>query len=415
MSNQKPPRILIVDDDEYICRTLSAILQSEGYLTTTTTTAKQAIEKTGEQFFDLALLDIRLPDMKGTELLAQLRENTPETIKLMITGYASLQNAVEALNHGADSYMMKPLDLPKLLKTIRDKLDTQRKKDRVTKEKLAQWVQLRMRREGSTNFAKFLEETSNELTDFGLTNTQAKIYISNIALGIASISEIAELSKIRREEVYRIIPKLEEYGIIARKLGKPKKFSALQPGKALQLMISKKLEVLKKEIVELKQQQKELAAKLQKIELPTEKSKCSIEVVFADKTLMKLIEMTRKAKKEIKIICPFNELKNVYVNLPRKARQKLLKTVRFHIITENKEQDAFADEIKQLSESNANPIRLERVDHIPFSLLVVDNSEAMWGKSSWKAEQSLWTNDPTQIAILETSFDRLWENHRPHL
>jgi DNA-binding response OmpR family regulator len=406
---------LIVDDDEHICRTLSTILQSEGYLATATTTAKQAIEKTREQFFNLALLDIRLPDMKGTELLAQLRETTPETIKLMITGYASLQNAVEALNQGADSYMMKPLDLPKLLKTIRDKLDTQRKKDSVTKEKLAQVVQLRMRKEGSTNFAKFLEETSSELTNFGLTITQAKIYVSNTALGTASISEIAELSKIRREEVYRVIPKLEEYGIIARKLSKPKRFSAQQPERALQLLASKKLEALKKETVELRQQQEGLVAKLRKIELPTEKSQCFIEVVSADNTLTKLIEMTRKAKKEIKIMCPLSELENVYVNLPGKVRQKLLKSVRFHIITENKGQSAFADEIKQLSEANANPIQLERTYHIPFSLLVVDSSEAMWGKSSWKVEQSLWTNDPTQIVILKTSFDRLWENHTPHL
>jgi DNA-binding response OmpR family regulator/sugar-specific transcriptional regulator TrmB len=413
MNNQKPPRILIVDDDEYICRTLSAILQSEGYIAAIATTAKQAIEKTREQFFNLAILDIRLPDMKGTELLAQLNEMTPETIKLMITGYASLQNAVEALNYGADSYMMKPLDLPKLLETIRDKLDTQRKENSDTKEKLAQLIQMRMRREGSISFSKFLEETSNELTNFGLTNTQAKIYISNIALGIASISEIAGLSKIRREEVYRVIPKLEEHGIVARRLGKPNKFSAMQPEKALQLLVTKKLEALQEKTVELMQQQEGLVAKLHKIELPTEKSPCSIEVVSADKTLTKFVEMTRKAKREIKIICSLNELKNVYVNLLGRAKHRLLKSVRFRIITENEEQDAFANEMKQLSEVDTNPLQLKRTDHVPFSLLVVDDSEAMWGKNSWKAEQSLWTNDPTQIIILKTSFDRLWENYPP--
>ena len=108
MTHQTTPRILIVDDDESICKTLSAILESEGYETTTATTAKEAIEKTKTQFFNVALLDIKLPDMEGTKLLARLQETTPETIKIMITGYPSVQNAVESLNHGANSYTMKP-------------------------------------------------------------------------------------------------------------------------------------------------------------------------------------------------------------------------------------------------------------------------------------------------------------------
>jgi DNA-binding response OmpR family regulator len=270
------PQILVVDDDEAICKTLSAILQSEGYQTTTATTAKEAIEKTRTQFFNIALLDIKLPDIEGTQLLAQLQEISPETIKIMITGYPSLKNAVDALNYGADSYIMKPVDPAELLKTIENRLEAQKQAEKMTKEKLAGWIQSQSRKTQTSNFQQFLEETSNELAFFGLTKTHAKIYITVTALGIASASEIAKLSKIRREEVYRIIPELEKRGIIIRKLKVPRKFSATQPEVAIQMLTETKLKTMKEEIERLKQKQTELASRLKRIALPTRQEDCTI-------------------------------------------------------------------------------------------------------------------------------------------
>ena len=175
MTYPTKPHILIVDDDECICKTLAAILQSEGYQTTTTTTAKEAIEKTKAQFFNIALLDIKLPDMEGTQLLAQLQEISPETIKIMITGYPSLKNAVDALNYGAGSYIMKPLDPAELLKTIKNKLETQKQAEKITKEKLAEWVQSQARKTQTSNFQQFLEETSNELTQIGRASCRERV------------------------------------------------------------------------------------------------------------------------------------------------------------------------------------------------------------------------------------------------
>lgn len=279
MTHQTVPQILIVDDDENICKTLSAILQAEGYQTTTATTAKEAIEKTKTQFFSLTLLDIKLPDMEGTQLLSQLQEITPETIKIMITGYPSLKNAVEALNFGADSYIMKPIDPAELIKTIKNKLEVQKQAEKITKEKLAAWIQSQARKAQTSNFQEFLEETATELTHFGLTKTQAKIYITLIALGVASASEIAALSKIRREEVYRIIPELERRGIITRKLKAPRKFSAIQPETAIEILTKIKLKTMKEEIDKLRQKQAELISKLKTTELPVQRDNRSIETI----------------------------------------------------------------------------------------------------------------------------------------
>lgn len=118
-------RILIVDDDENIRKVLSTALKTVGYLVDTAESGKEAIEKANTNFYNLALIDIRLPDIEGTELLTATGETTPRTIKIILTGYPSLQNAVEAVNRGADGYLIKPVQIEDLLKTIGEHLRKQ--------------------------------------------------------------------------------------------------------------------------------------------------------------------------------------------------------------------------------------------------------------------------------------------------
>ncbi len=412
MTHQTTQRILIVDDDKHICKTLSVILQSEGYQTATATTAREAIEKVKTEFFNLALLDIKLPDMKGTELLLRLQSITPETIKIMITGYPSLQNAVESLNLGADSYIMKPFEPADLLKTIKNKIKTQQQAEKITKEKLAEWIQSQTRKKQSSNFYEFLEETASELADFGLTKTQSKTYIAIVALGVTSASEIATLSKIRREEIYRAIPKLEKHGIITRKLETPRKFSAIQPERAIQLLTKIKLKTLKEEIDKLKQKGVKLISELKTIELPVQLNSSSIEVISRqDCTRMKRSEMMQNAKRQIDLITFRRDLKMAYINPPKKSNKKLLKTIKTRIITESQQLDEFIKYIIRFSEANGSPIELRQVEKLQFNLLIVDGKEAIWGEFKTKSEnqRNLWTNDPTQVAILKMAFENMWQ------
>jgi DNA-binding NtrC family response regulator len=135
--------ILIVDDDENICKTLGLILEGEGYNVDVANSGKEAIEKSKEKVYNVALLDIVLPDMPGTKLLKRLHETTPKMIKIMVTGYPNLQNAVEALNFNADAYLIKPVNYEKLLKTIEEKLEKQREEEKITAEKIAAFVKTR--------------------------------------------------------------------------------------------------------------------------------------------------------------------------------------------------------------------------------------------------------------------------------
>jgi len=140
------PSILIVEDDVNIRETLSTILQQEGYNTDTAKNGKEAIQKSKAKFFNLALLDIKLPDMEGTKLLTVMHDNLPKMMKIMITGYPSLENAVEALNLGADAYVIKPVKPEKLLALIEEKLEKQREAEKMTEEKVTKWIKTRARK-----------------------------------------------------------------------------------------------------------------------------------------------------------------------------------------------------------------------------------------------------------------------------
>jgi two-component system NtrC family sensor kinase len=118
--------ILIIDDDESICRHLTLFFEKKGYETETAGTGRKALEKAQERFFNLALLDIRLPDIEGIELLAPLKEMHPDMMVIMITAYGSLETAVRALNEGASRYIIKPLNIDEVLATIREALEKQR-------------------------------------------------------------------------------------------------------------------------------------------------------------------------------------------------------------------------------------------------------------------------------------------------
>jgi DNA-binding NtrC family response regulator len=141
----KITRILVVDDDDNIRKVLVAILEDKGYAVEPAATAKEAIEKSKRKFYNLALIDIRLPDMEGIELLTKIRETTPKMRKVIITGYPTLQNAVDAVNKGADAYIVKPFDVENVLITIDHQLKKQQEDKKYSQDKVAEFIEARVK------------------------------------------------------------------------------------------------------------------------------------------------------------------------------------------------------------------------------------------------------------------------------
>jgi DNA-binding NtrC family response regulator len=141
--NEQKRRILIVDDDQAILKSLGDYLSMKGYSVETVKTGKEAIEKSKSQFFNLAVLDIKLPDIEGTELLTKMHETEPRTIKIMLTGFPNMTNAVESLNKRADAYVVKPVEPEKLLKLVEQKLGEQDRDLKMDKDKLIKYIESR--------------------------------------------------------------------------------------------------------------------------------------------------------------------------------------------------------------------------------------------------------------------------------
>jgi len=138
-------RIIVVDDNEGVRKVLKAILEEEGYVVDTAENGKEAIEKSNTTFYNLALIDIRLPNMEGTKLLNAIKETTPKMVKIIITGYPSLQNAIEAVNKGADAYILKPFDMDNVLNKIREHLKKQKEAKKYSQEKVTEFIETRVK------------------------------------------------------------------------------------------------------------------------------------------------------------------------------------------------------------------------------------------------------------------------------
>lgn len=138
-------RIIVIDDDEGIRKTLATILEDEGYSVDTAESGKEALLKTNVDFYNLALIDVRLLDMDGTELLVRIKETVPRMRKIIITGYPTVHNAIEAVNRNADAYLVKPFDVSKALFVIREQLKKQEAEKRYNQEKVTEFIETQVR------------------------------------------------------------------------------------------------------------------------------------------------------------------------------------------------------------------------------------------------------------------------------
>jgi DNA-binding NtrC family response regulator len=116
MSNERttPIRLLLIDDDEMLIDTMTRRFERKGMNVTSAKKGGDALELAGERRFDVALVDLHLPDLGGIELLRRLKEHQPELEALMLTGHGSMETAIEAMKAGAYDYLTKPFQFTDL-------------------------------------------------------------------------------------------------------------------------------------------------------------------------------------------------------------------------------------------------------------------------------------------------------------
>jgi DNA-binding NarL/FixJ family response regulator len=118
--------LLIVDDDEGTCKSLTLIFGKNNFEIETAYTGQEAIEKAQNRPFNVILMDIKLPDMEGIEMLSALKDINPASAVLIITAYASLETAKRAVNEGASGYITKPINMNEVLTSVKNTIQKQR-------------------------------------------------------------------------------------------------------------------------------------------------------------------------------------------------------------------------------------------------------------------------------------------------
>ncbi|HDG68154.1 MAG TPA: sigma-54-dependent Fis family transcriptional regulator [candidate division Zixibacteria bacterium] len=137
MSNPQP-HILVVDDEESICQLLEVMLTEEGYWVRTATSYDEAMKLFETDQFDVVIADIMMPDVDGLTLLKDVKKVDPEIPVILITAYASLGSAVEALRYGAFDYITKPFKMDQIRYAVKRALETRalRRENRILKREL---------------------------------------------------------------------------------------------------------------------------------------------------------------------------------------------------------------------------------------------------------------------------------------
>jgi DNA-binding NtrC family response regulator len=134
-------RILLVDDDTGILKSMKMILGQKGYEVDTAENGTDGLSKIANEYYHLAVFDMKLPDMDGTELLEKAHKLRPKMKKIMLTGFASVENSVKSINTGADAFLLKPVVPNVLIQMIEEKLAEQQNEGEIDEQKVSDFLE----------------------------------------------------------------------------------------------------------------------------------------------------------------------------------------------------------------------------------------------------------------------------------
>lgn len=119
-------KVVVIDDEPVVCESCKRILERAGYLVETFTNSKEALERVSQEIFDAAIVDLKMPDIDGMELLRRIKQEYPEIMVVMITGYSTVDTAVQAMKMGAFDYVPKPFTPDELEIVVKNALEKKR-------------------------------------------------------------------------------------------------------------------------------------------------------------------------------------------------------------------------------------------------------------------------------------------------
>jgi sugar-specific transcriptional regulator TrmB len=255
------------------------------------------------------------------------------------------------------------------------------------------------------------DENTDLLIGLGLTLNQAKVYLAVIKLEKTTVGQVANFSKIRREDVYRILPSLEKMGLIERLLGKPAEIRATRISDALSLLVAEEKGKSDERLIGMRSIVQKLTLKDWKQQLPTEES---IYILIAEKKaiLSKTSDLISNSRKEIALIADKERIMPVLFQFSDQYKLAIKKGVIVRLLFEGKSPDSLLKErVKKLIGEDAL-VRVKFHNEPLNHFIMADDREALitTSKESGLGESPcLWTNNGNLIGVLRTGFESDWK------
>ena len=260
-----------------------------------------------------------------------------------------------------------------------------------------------------------IEQNAEILSSFGMTIKQAKVYLALVFLGTAAVGEISKLSKVRREEVYRILPKLEKMGLIEKTLSTPVKLKATSVENALSILIRNEEENAKNRIVELTAKKEEFlehfrtSSKEAKLGNGDQFSLTSEKAV----ALGKANSLIDAAQIQIEYIASREKMLQFVKYFSESLIEAVDRGVRFRLISNPpKGEDELRDVISRVF-ADKKSVSIRYSESLPNHFLVIDNKEVLIATSTagYLADNPLlWSNNLPHVMVYKKLFEDLWDS-----
>ncbi len=258
------------------------------------------------------------------------------------------------------------------------------------------------------------ENNVETLTNFGLTRNQAKVYLTIAGLGLATVGKTSKISKVRREDVYRMLPKLEEMGLVERLLGKPIKIRATPVEEALSILIKQEEKTASERMSKLKDEREKFLKDFThtpRIELD-EKAHFAL-LSKPESITSKMLVMMEKADREVGIVFSRSQLIELVHAFAEEIKKTVKKGVRIRVMSEVPD---YEDALPRLIEDRISPcdsIDLRYTDFPSSHYILVDFKEALIStttQGNMAQHPCLWTNSESLVGVFQGDFEKLWHN-----
>jgi len=259
-----------------------------------------------------------------------------------------------------------------------------------------------------------LDESAEMLSDFGLTHNQAKVYLAIARLGIASVSQVSKVSKVRREDVYRMLPKLEKMGLMEKILGKPTKIRATPLEDALTILAKREQDIANKRVGELMAKKDEILKhfRADKKKPIFEEEEAHFALISQREGIIgKGLAMIKNAEREVDIITSGYEFIRIFTTYAELGKKVIRKVVKVRVILDVSEHNDSILRIVEEYKSSGVSLDLKYKDQPSGHYLIVDYTQALVGTSTEVPigeTPVLWTDDENLVRLMQKNFEGMW-------